>query len=782
MSCRRPLRQFAAGAVLWCLLLACGGAFAGSDAPAVDIGTDASVVLSRSFSYLDDSDAGLTLAQILQPAVQARFIPVTQVESTTNFGATRSAIWLKVQLRASSAAPTRWLLEIANPALDRLDLYVSNAQGGFEHQAGGDSLPFADRPIPHRNHVRPIDLAPGGLTTAYLRIMSLGTVSAPTTLWQPSALWHHDQQTYSIFGLYFGLLTGLLLYNLLLFFSVRDRAYLIYVAFVACIGLSQAANSGLAAQFLWPAQTWWNNNSINATNAASGAFGLWFARSFLASARTMPTLDRWMRASAALWAAAFFMALALPYRAAVWMVTALAIAGVLTVALAGTLAMLRRHPGAQVFGLAWGALLAGVLTLTLHNNGLLPSNVFTANALLIGSSMEMVLLSFALADRINTARREKEMAQAQTILEQAMVQALQQSQEHYRAVIERVGEGMVVVKDQHVVFVNERATEILESSRDEIVAHGVIGRVHPDDRDRLTERVRHRLAGLDVPDRCQARLALPGRPVKWLEVGDTLVPWDGGQGVLIFFLDMTQRYQAEQDTRTALARQQELNDLRSRFVAMTSHEFRTPLATILSSQDLLKHYHERLPEGERAELLDIIAAGVHRMTRMLDRVLLLGKADAQMLEFQPRQIDLRAVCEDLVSEACNAPQPSPCTVVLDWGGEAPGQLYDDKLLRHIFNNLLSNAIKYSPSGGRVQLRVVADGAHTVFEVTDEGIGIPADEIAHLFESFHRASNVGDIHGTGLGLAIVKNAVDLHRGTVTVHSGDGKGARFTVRLG
>jgi signal transduction histidine kinase len=108
-------------------------------------------------------------------------------------------------------------------------------------------------------------------------------------------------------------------------------------------------------------------------------------------------------------------------------------------------------------------------------------------------------------------------------------------------------------------------------------------------------------------------------------------------------------------------------------------------------------------------------------------------------------------------------------------------LFDERLLRHIFGNLLSNAIKYSPDGGTVSLKVFTQGAQTVFEVSDQGIGVPPDEMDHLFASFHRASNVGSISGTGLGLAIVKQSVELHGGAITVRSVPGSGTTFTVTL-
>lgn len=171
------------------------------------------------------------------------------------------------------------------------------------------------------------------------------------------------------------------------------------------------------------------------------------------------------------------------------------------------------------------------------------------------------------------------------------------------------------------------------------------------------------------------------------------------------FLDVTPLLSAEESTRAALQRQTELNELRSRFVAMTSHEFRTPLAAIQSSAELLKHYSDRLPAEEKAEVLDIVSDGVQRMTYMLDRILLISKAEAKMLEFKPRQIDLRELCEKLLDDVGVRHPGSGCQLVADFTFGADEGVFDEKLLRHIFDNLLSNAVKYSPAGGEVRFMV-----------------------------------------------------------------------------
>ena len=372
-------------------------------------------------------------------------------------------------------------------------------------------------------------------------------------------------------------------------------------------------------------------------------------------------------------------------------------------------------------------------------------------------------------------------------------ESLQRSEERYRSVVEHLGEGMVVVQGTRFVFVNSRAAELAEMSVEEMLREGYLHRIHPDDRPIVDERRRRRLAGEEVPSRYEIRLLLPQAGVRWIDIGVTIVPWDGGPGTLTFFSDVTERKALEArltsslqeraaTLESSLRRQSELNELRSRFVSMTSHEFRTPLASIQSSAELLRDYGDRLPAPEKEQIFQTIEDSVRRMTGMLERVLQIGRADARMLEFKPAPHDLVLLCSALVQEALTAQPAVADRVVTDFS--TPGVLngpYDETLLRHIVVNLLSNAIKYSPAGGEIRFCITPEGAFNRLEVSDHGIGIPASELPHLFEAFHRASNVGHIHGTGLGLAIVKNSVELHGGRIEVVSEPGQGTRFLVWL-
>jgi PAS domain S-box-containing protein len=269
----------------------------------------------------------------------------------------------------------------------------------------------------------------------------------------------------------------------------------------------------------------------------------------------------------------------------------------------------------------------------------------------------------------------------------------------------------------------------------------------------------------------------------WGELhGVAVDPSDLSKGAIWTLVDISARKQAEEDIRAALEKQRELTQLKSTFVSMASHEFRTPLATILSSAQLLRRYGERLPESERGELYDTIETAVKRMTTMLEDILLIGKAESNRLEFKPGPLRLAPFCERVIAETRAAAGGRERHLLkLDAAGADAPVMLDEKLLRHILDNLLANAMKYSPDGGSVTLSVRLQEGAARFVVADEGIGMAKDDLPRLFEAFYRASNTGGISGTGLGLAIVKHCVDLHAGTIAVESDLGRGSRFTVSL-
>lgn len=227
-------------------------------------------------------------------------------------------------------------------------------------------------------------------------------------------------------------------------------------------------------------------------------------------------------------------------------------------------------------------------------------------------------------------------------------------------------------------------------------------------------------------------------------------------------------------------KQKELATLKSRFVSMTSHEFRTPLSVILSSAELLEVYGERWKPEKRHGHLGRIQRAAGQMKQMLDAVLLIGRSEAGMLRFEPKELDVEA----FVREACDGLALDADTehrIDATMKGELSSVILDERLLGHVINNLLSNAIRYSPDAEVVYLDVERKDEAVEFRVRDEGLGIPDEDRDGLFDSFYRGGNVSGISGTGLGLAIVERAVELQGGTIEVESELGKGTTFIVCL-
>jgi len=273
---------------------------------------------------------------------------------------------------------------------------------------------------------------------------------------------------------------------------------------------------------------------------------------------------------------------------------------------------------------------------------------------------------------------------------------------------------------------------------------------------------------------------------------------------LVRITDVTSQKEAEERIYRSLQEAEQLSELKSRFIAMTSHEFRTPLAVISSSVGILQHFGDRLSPEKREEHLATIQTYVQHTTRLLDDILLLNRAGSEELRFEPIPLNIVAFCERICHEIqagypdhaicftvvygslVDQPHPAANPTIADLTpSAAPGPSIeynlDEKLLRQILTNLLSNAVKYSAANTQIEVTLTLDSHSIQIEVKDQGIGIPASDMPQLFQSFHRASNVGTIQGTGLGLSIVKHCLDLHKGYISVQSVEGSGSCFTVTL-
>lgn len=235
-----------------------------------------------------------------------------------------------------------------------------------------------------------------------------------------------------------------------------------------------------------------------------------------------------------------------------------------------------------------------------------------------------------------------------------------------------------------------------------------------------------------------------------------------------------------QESTAELVKAQEINQLKSDFVSMLSHDFRNPLTTMLLSTGFLQSYDEKLTKETKLTHFQLMRSAIKNMDQLLTEVLLIGKADSGKLRYQPTLLALEPFCRQLVAELqLNISKTH--NLIFTAHGQISEALWDESLLRHILSNLLTNAIKYSPEGSTVRFELIYQTNSVLFQIQDQGIGIPLEDHKRLFQPFHRASNVDKIPGNGLGLAIVHKCVEIHQGQISVQSQEGVGTTFTVTL-
>ncbi|MBZ0281686.1 MAG: PAS domain S-box protein [Anaerolineae bacterium] len=368
-----------------------------------------------------------------------------------------------------------------------------------------------------------------------------------------------------------------------------------------------------------------------------------------------------------------------------------------------------------------------------------------------------------------------------TDLEQRVIErtaALRHAKEHVEAILNNSSDAIILLRPDGIIDqINPAFTQLIGWSADEAYGVSLLDFVMPENAGVFQETWN---AVIDDRQSRHLETTICRQDGSCFSAELTLYTLTNDKlRVVCNLRDISIRKQEEENLRQALEKAQQLSEMKNRFIAMVSHEFRTPLATIQSSDDILKRYSDRLSEERKLEHLNKIQAQVKRLVNLLDDVLAINRADSVGMEFNPQPFDVYELYRDVAEEF----QLNDPDYQILFETDVPGlqEVIDPKLVRQIINNLLSNAIKYSAVGSTIHLELTYQNQQIIITVRDQGIGIPEEDKQHLFELFHRARNVGNIKGTGLGLGIIKRAVDAHNGTIHFESQLGEGTIFTVTL-
>jgi diguanylate cyclase (GGDEF)-like protein len=376
---------------------------AGAATPALLVQDLTRAKLQPYLELLEDPGAKLTFDDIRGPDHDQGFANLGP--QSPNFGFTDSAWWVRLRLDNPGDKTVPVTLRQDYPLIDRLDFWSQDADGHWQQVATGDRLPFDTRPINNRSFLFPVELPPQSERTYYLRFETQGAMNIGLFAHGPNDLIDLISHEYLALGVYYGGFIVLLIYNLIMFVTVRERTFAHYLLYVLSYGLYMSVHNGLSFQYLWPNNTWLANQSLLLLLALSLLGCIRFTRTILSSASLAPTADRIAALLELCMVGAFLVTPFLSYRALIVPMALMTALICLHMLLMGTVTLWRGSRPARYYMMAFTALLGGVLAYMLKTFGLLPHNDITQNAFQIGSLVEMVLLSLAVGSRISELRQ-----------------------------------------------------------------------------------------------------------------------------------------------------------------------------------------------------------------------------------------------------------------------------------------------------------------------------------------------------------------------------------------
>ncbi|MEK6805445.1 MAG: response regulator [Pseudomonadota bacterium] len=782
----KNLASAARRAVLGLLVVLCI-AFASSPALAeIPIaGIDSARVSQRldgALELLKDETGQLSFEDVQTPEIAARF--EANPKPAVNHGFTKHAYWYRLRLRNDAAdSDPAHVLEIDYPPLDAIDIYLTQ-NGTTRVIRTGDQRPTSAILLSHHNYAIPLSLAPGSELTLYLRVQTEGSHQVPLLIWSAKSFLAKTERENLAFGVFFGVMLIMALYNVFILLFVRDRAYIYYIGTLLFFSLMQLNLTGFMRQYgqdLLGGALYLNNLAVPVLVSTTLMWALAFTRSFLETRVHTPRIHLAINVILVILVACLGLAFVAPYSTSVPAAAALGAITSPMVIVAGVASLRAGVRVARFFLLAWITFLLGILVKVSELFGALPTSFITAYAWQIGILVTVTVLSLALADRINIERQERLDAQGEALA--AREQAIA-SLKRYGRIVENVLEGIFETDfEGRVVSANAAAARMfgyaspeemmttIKSLREEHIAVQAVGG------EEMFGLLRNhgQFSGLELELRRRDGARFwASVSMRVIREGGKVAGFDG------IVNDISERHEKEKLSRER-AVAQAATAAKSEFLAKMSHELRTPMNAIVGFTDLALRSES---EQRRTAHLRHIETASHTLLQIVNDILDLSKIEAGKLALDLRSFELQPILDrvaELVSPSATA---KGVEIIVQSDRTAPAVLIGDPLrLEQVLMNLMGNAVKFTERG-EVELRVAClgnegDRLQLRFEVKDSGIGLTAEQRARLFTPFTQAdqSTTRKYGGTGLGLAICKQLVELMGGEIAVESVPGKGSSF-----
>jgi|GEM_PF-796905 len=392
--------------VVWGICCLCGlPGLAEAQTPRLALTSLQQTALGTYVEVLADPEQQWDLSAVMSAPLAQNFQRSTQ--DNLNFGVSAAAYWLRLRADNDSAQPIEWLIQVAYPLLDTLDLYYPQ-DGRYQVIHYGDLQPFANRLVRDAHFVFPLRTPAYHSQDYYLRVTSSGSLDLPVTAWRPLAFLEHRNTFQLMHGIYYGIMLGMLIYNLFLSVAMRELSYWYYVLFISVLILAELSISGLAYQYLWPTATWWGNRSTLFFFALMMLTAVQFGRSFLHTRLYLPRLDWGLRLYLGYTLLLAVASLSLEYSVATRLIIASGGVTALLLLIAGALCLVASYRSARYYMLAWSLFLSGMLVFAITKFGWMPLTFVSQWSMQIGSMIGVIVLSLGLADKIKQLEQEKQ--------------------------------------------------------------------------------------------------------------------------------------------------------------------------------------------------------------------------------------------------------------------------------------------------------------------------------------------------------------------------------------
>jgi signal transduction histidine kinase len=682
--------------------------------------TDDHSEIITDVDILKDSTKELTIKQ----AISSKHF-YSHSGSVPNLGVSRSAYWIRIQVQNNSVF-NDLIFEISYPILDLVEYYkVVNDSVEFSAYSG-DRVPYSQRINNNKNYVFPLMLDSGHSATYYFKVESGEQLIFPLSVGNTQMMYERQVNINIFNGIYFGIVIVMLLYNLFLFIGIRDSSYGYYVLYILFVGLTQAVLNGYAYKYLWPENTWLATQGTSLGGALSGLTTIFFVRNFLQTKVYSPRFNQLLTFFGIIYIASIVISLYGNIQLAYQLINANAGPGSLILLLTA-INIYRKHKTrpSLFFIIAWTIFFISVIIFVAKDLGIFPYNGITVSGLQFGSAVVVTLLSFALADKINSYRKEKELSQAQ---------ALAAAMENERIISEQ----NVILEDK----VNKRTAELK-------IANEELNNTLKDLKDTQSQLVeQEKMASLG---QLTAGIAHEiNNPINF--VTSNIKPLKRDVELLIELMNKIEQLSIDGTD----------GDKRKKLI-----------------DELKQQYDYNYLMEEIGFLLKGINEGSARTAEIVKCLRLFSRVDED-------DIKLADIHEGLDSTLIitNNMLGNKIKVVRNYGNIPKIECYPGKL-NQVFLNIISNgiyAIKAhhgEAKTGEFTLTTTADDKYVHISLKDNGTGMDEATKRKLFEPFFTTKPVGE--GTGLGLSIVYNTINKHNGSIEVNSELNTGTEFIIHL-